>query len=72
MPADGARRQSHRVFSPEITIPIRAIRAAQPLIALMHFAGLDLSQSLGLFEKGCNSFVRAVMVNGIRIPGTWK
>lgn len=49
MPADGARMQSHCIFSLEIRIPIRAIKAAEPLIALMHFTGLDLSHSPGLF-----------------------
>lgn len=36
-------------FSLEIRIPIRAIKAAEPLIALMHFAVLDLSHSPVLF-----------------------
>lgn len=36
-------------FSLEIRIPIRFIKAAEPLIALMHFTVLDLSHSPVLF-----------------------
>ena len=59
-------------FSLEIRIPIRAIKAAEPLIALMHFAVLVLSHSPVLFEKDCNTFVRTVVVNYTSILGTSK
>ena len=55
MPEDGARMQSHHVFSLEnwlmleTRIPIRAIKATEPLIAVMHFTALDLSHSPVLF-----------------------